>query len=261
MQRFFLPAAQARGDTLVLSDREAHHALHVVRLRPGEIVEVLDGEGARLRCETVGFARREVTLRVVQRDATPPRAWPITLIQAVPKGKTFDTIVQKATELGVHRIVPLLSQRVVAQIETDRAATKLEHWRAIAIESIKQCGSPWVPVLDPPTSFRDLLTRLGPRPEPVEGPAPLRLVASLRPDARHPRTVLDSLTGRGAGAGARPPGGGPVHMWVGPEGDFTDEELDCLQTAGVQPITLGPLVLRADTAAIYCLSILNCALT
>src|SRR5262245_51152042 len=107
MQRFFVSPDETRGETIVLSEREAHHALHVVRLRSREVVEVLNGQGERLQCEAVGFSRRAVELRVTRRETVPARAWPVTLLQAVPKGKTFDTIVQKATELGVHRIVPL----------------------------------------------------------------------------------------------------------------------------------------------------------
>lgn len=241
MQRFFLPPEETRGDSLILEDREAHHALHVVRLRPGEEVMVLNGQGERIRCETTTLTRREVRLRVIRRESLPPRPWPVTLIQALPKGKTFDTIIQKATELGAARVIPLLSQRVISQVDAERGVSKLEHWRTVAVESIKQCGSPWLPILEPPTPLPDLLARLA--------PAPLSLVASLRPNARHPRGVIAAVL-----ADTAP---GALQIWVGPEGDFTDEELDLLEKRGAQPISFGPLVLRADTAAIYALSILN----
>jgi 16S rRNA (uracil1498-N3)-methyltransferase len=244
MQRFFLPPDQTSGDLLTLEDREAHHALHVVRLRPRETVVVLNGQGERIRCEAADLERRRVRLRVIEREKVPSRDRPVTLIQAVPKGKTFDTIVQKATELGVGRIIPLLSQRVVSQIDEERGHTKLDHWRAIAIESIKQCGAPWLPALDIPISLPALL--------PVLGPAVLKIVASLRPNARHPRKVIESAFAEAAAASP-----GEIQVWIGPEGDFTDEELATLESAGVQPITLGSLVLRADTAAIYVMSILN----
>ncbi len=245
MQRFYLPPDETRGDVLTLSDREAHHALNVVRLRSSEVVMVLNGEGDLLTCETAELARREVRLRVTRRETLPPRNWPLTLIQAIPKGKTFDTIVQKATELGARRVVPLVTQRVVSQIESDRHASKVEHWRAIAIESIKQCGSPWLPEILAPIPLKACLAGLE--------PAAVGLVASLRGGAAHPWAVLEETRLR---AGATP---GPVHLWVGPEGDFTDDELDAIEAAGVRPVTLGSLVLRADTAAIYGMSVINCA--
>jgi 16S rRNA (uracil1498-N3)-methyltransferase len=241
VQRFFLPPEETRTDSLTLEEREAHHALHVVRLRPGEEVMVLNGHGERLWCETTSLTRREVHLRVTRRESCPPRPWPVTLIQALPKAKTFDTIVQKATELGAARVIPLLSQRVVSQIDAERSESKLEHWRSIAVESIKQCGSPWLPVLEAPIPLPDLLPRLG--------PAPLCLVASLRPNAQHPRGVISAIVAK-----TNP---GAVQVWVGPEGDFTDDELDLLEKRGARPVSFGPLVLRADTAAVYALSILN----
>ena len=254
MQRFYLPAAETHGETLTLSDREAHHALHVVRLRRGETVEVLNGTGERLRCETSELNRREVRLRVLARDTLPPRKWSISLVQAIPKGKTFDTILQKATELGASRIVPLLTQRVVAQIEPDRHATKLEHWNAIAIESIKQCGSPWLPTIEAPIALHPQLAASGRTDVALASPPTVRLVASLRDTAQHPWEILERLW--------RQPDGQPraIEIWVGPEGDFTDEELDAIEATGARPITLGPLVLRADTAAIYCLSVVHCAM-
>ena len=202
---------------------------------------VLNGQGERISCETASLTRRQVHLRVVRRESLAPRPWPVTLIQALPKAKTFDTIVQKATELGAARVIPLLSQRVISQIDAERGVSKLDHWRAIAVESIKQCGSPWLPTLEAPARLPELLARLA--------PASLSLVASLRPNARHPRRVITPILAKTSP--------GPVHVWVGPEGDFTDEELELLETKGVQPISFGPLVLRADTAATYALSILN----
>lgn len=248
MQRFFLPPAETASDTLTLSTREAHHALNVVRLRTGEPVVVLNGEGERLWCETAECSKREVRLRVTRRESLPARPWQFTLLQALPKGKAFDTIVQKATELGAYRIIPLLTQRVVAQVEPDRHAGKLDHWRAIAIESIKQCGSPWLPRIDSPTTLSEALTDAA-----RTRPADIRLVGSLRSSARHPRAVFDERGLRRPVPGTS----GSAEIWIGPEGDFTDEELDRIETAGAVPITFGSLVLRADTAAIYGLSILS----
>ena len=145
MHRFYLPPAQSRDDTLFLTGGEAHHAMHVLRLRQGERVVVLDGAGQELLCEALKPGPHSVQLAVVQRNRVHPLPCQITLLQAVPKGKIIEGIIQKATELGAHRIVPLLSDRVTARLDEESAADKAEKWRTVAIEAIKQCGSAWLP--------------------------------------------------------------------------------------------------------------------
>ena len=243
MHRFHLPPDQCRENVLTLSAREAHHALHVLRLRERERVVVLDGAGTELLCEVQNAGAQEVTLRVRQRQAIVRPACPVTLLQAVPKGKTMDLIVQKATELGAHRIVPILSERVVTQLDGETGARRAEKWQGAAVEAIKQCGSAWLPVVEAPVTPRAFLAR----GEPFE----LVLIASLQPEASHPRQCFDAF---GAEKG-RPPR--TVAVWVGPEGDFTPAEVNLARAGGALPITLGPLVLRSDTAAVYCLSVIN----
>src|SRR6185295_13695880 len=145
MHRFYLPPDQTRNSTPALSERESHHAVDVLRLRQGERVVVLDGAGTEYLCEVRDTNRREVSLAVVQRNTIPSLPCSITLLQAVPKAKAMDTIVQKATELGVRRVVPLLSERSVVHVDEEDAEAKAEKWRAIAIDDIKQCGSAWLP--------------------------------------------------------------------------------------------------------------------
>ena len=243
MHRFYLPPAQCAGDHLRLTDREAHHASHVLRLRNGESVTVLDGAGHVLECEVTGVARTEVALRVRTRNFLPPLPGPITLLQALPKGKIIDAIIQKAVELGVRRVIPILSERVVSQLDEDGAEGKREKWQQVAVEAIKQCGAAWLPTVATPVTLAQYLAR----PEVFD----LTLIGSLQAERRHPRACLaEYQTARG-----RPPGS--VGVWVGPEGDFTPAEVAAIEAAGAQPITLGRLVLRVETAAIYCLSILN----
>ena len=243
MHRFYLPPAQAQGQHLHLSERDAHHAIHVLRLRPGERVVVLDGAGHELLCEAQKPDREQLALTVAQRNVIPPLPCQITLLQAIPKGKIIESIIQKATELGAHRIVPVLSDRVTTQLEEENAASKLEKWRVIAIESIKQCGSAWLPQIETPITPKVFLTR----GEQYELP----LIASLQNDRRHPREYFQTFYGEKK----RLPRS--VCVWVGPEGDFTPAEMNAIKSAGALPITLGPLVLRSETAAIYCLSVLN----
>lgn len=243
MHRFFLPPEDCQGPELRLPESETHHAVHVLRLRERDRAVVLNGVGDELLCEVAAAERRSVRLRVVRRTAHPRLPYRLTLLQAVPKNKAMDWIVQKATELGAHRIVPLLSERTVAHWEGAAAAHKLTKWRAICIEAAKQCGTPWLPVLDAPLAIQAFLSRR----EPCELP----LLASLQPEARHPREPLRDFVEEHR----RLPQDAAV--WIGPEGDFTPAEINAIRSSGAAPISLGPLVLRSDTAALYCLSLLS----
>src|SRR5688572_13670902 len=157
MHRFYLPAEELSGDMLLLKGREAHHGADVLRLKPGETIEVLDGAGTRLRCGVKRASRKEVELNVHHRDVISRANYEITLVQAIVKGKTMETIVQKATELGVARIVPVQTERVVAQLDEERGQDKQDKWELTAIESIKQCGSAWLPIIDTPVSLARFL--------------------------------------------------------------------------------------------------------
>ena len=243
MHRFYLPPAQCRDNVLTLSNAEAHHALDVLRVRPGERVVVLDGAGQELLCEVQKPEGKDVKLTVVQRNNVPPLPHQITLLQAIPKGKIIESIIQKATELGAHRIVPLLSDRVVTQLDDEGAAAKAEKWQQVAIEAIKQCGSAWLPQVEAPVTPKEYLAR-GERFE-------LPLVASLQSDCRHPREYFKTFFAEKK----RLPK--TVCVWVGPEGDFTPAEMNLIKSSGALPITLGRLVLRSETAATYSLSVLN----
>lgn len=235
MRRFYLPPDEAKGDTLVLAGREAHHAAQVLRVQPGEEVTVLDGAGTRLRCEVTRVTSKEIALAVRHREQIPRPQFELTLFQAIVKGKTMETIVEKATELGVSRVVPLLTERVVSHLDSERTESKQAKWQLTAIEAIKQCGSPWLPKIDAPTKLTDVFKTL---PQ-----FDLALVASLR-GGNHPRQWIE----KGLRTGC---------VWIGPEGDFTDAELDAIEATGAKPISLGPLVLRADTAAIASLAIVR----
>ena len=243
MHRFYLPPEQCRDDVLFLTGREAHHAMQVLRVRAGERVVVLDGAGQELLCEAQKPERAQLKLTVAQRNKIPALPYQITLLQAIPKGKIIESIIQKATELGAHRIVPLLSDRVTVQLDEEDAAAKGEKWRQTAIEAIKQCGSAWLPQVEAPVSPKEYLAR----GEKFELP----LIASLQNDRRHPREYFKAFENERH----RLPE--TVCVWVGPEGDFTPAEMSAVKSAGALPITLGRLVLRSETAAVYCLSVLN----
>jgi 16S rRNA (uracil1498-N3)-methyltransferase len=243
MHRFHLPPGACNGPRLQLEGSEAHHALQVLRLKVGDPVEVLDGAGQRLQCRIESAGRHTVSLTVLERERAPEPPFGITLLPALTKGKAAETIIEKATELGAGRIVPLITERVVVRLEADEAAHKAAKWRLVAIGAMKQCGSPRLPRIEAAVPLREYLGR--------EERFDLSLVASLHPGARHPREYLAAYQ---AENGHRPRS---VSVWIGPEGDFTPAEVQAIEAAGARPITLGPNVLRADTAALYCLSVLN----
>jgi 16S rRNA (uracil1498-N3)-methyltransferase len=226
-----------------MSGREAHHARHVLRLKRGDEVTVLDGAGNEFACQIQDSDHDSLRLTILRKGSDPVPPWQITLLQAVPKGKMFESIIQKATELGVSRIVPLLSEHSVSRLDGTSAAQKAEKWQRTAIEAIKQCGSAWLPKVEPPVSPRDFLAR--------KETFDLALIASLQIGSRHARKYFREYRTR---HGRLPQS---LCIWIGPEGDFTPEEIAAAETAGALPITLGRRVLRAETAAISSLAILN----
>jgi 16S rRNA (uracil1498-N3)-methyltransferase len=243
LHRFYLPPEDCRGRSLRLDGREAHHALHVLRLKRGERVTVLDGAGNEFLCDVETTAKDSLTLAVKEKNFHPAPPCPVTLFVAIPKGKIIEDIIQKAVELGTSRIVPLLTERVVTHLDRDGAEQKREKWQQVAVEAIKQCGTAWLPKVDAPVTLKDFFAH-GEKPE-------FMLVGSLQTERRHPRVWLQEFQQR---AGRRPDSAG---IWIGPEGDFTLAELQAIESAGARPITLGNLTLRVETAAIYCLSFLN----
>src|SRR5689334_15712392 len=129
MHRFYLPPTECKSDQLILAGREAHHALHVLRLRRGDRVTILDGTGGTFLCSVENFDRDKVQLAVIEKTVAPAPPCQITLLQSLPKGKIIESIIQKATELGVARIVPILAERVVTELDEKHAERKAEKWQ------------------------------------------------------------------------------------------------------------------------------------
>lgn len=243
MHRFYLPPASRRENSLRLDGREAHHALHVLRLKRGERVTVLDGEGNEFFCEVENAAKDFLTLAVKGKKFSAAPPCPVSLFVAIPKGKIIEDIIEKAVELGAQQIVPLLTERVVTHLDAKDAEAKREKWQQAAIEAVKQCGAPWLPRVEAPVKLKEFLAR-GEKPE-------FSIVGSLQTERRHPREwILEFQRQHG-----RPPRSAGV--WIGPEGDFTLDELRAIESSGAKPVTLGSLTLRVETAAVYCLSFLN----
>ena len=240
MPRFYIQPHSWNPDKLALDSGETHHALDVLRMKAGDRATVFNGQGAEATVELAAVDKGRIVLKKISATKSSPLECQITLGQAIPKGKNMDLIVEKATELGAAAVVPLLSERTIVRGDVDELVAKRDKWQRVAIEAAKQCGQNWLPTVAKPQTPKEYF-QAGEKFD-------LMLVASLQPDSRHIKQVL-------AEAAVKRPS--RVLVLVGPEGDFTPAEMNLAKNAGCRPITLGPIILRTETAAIYCLSVLS----
>ena len=240
MPRFYIPSLAWNPERLALDATESHHAFDVLRMKAGERATVFDGEGHEAEVELLKQGKSGTELRKISLGKSAPLPCRITLAQAVPKGKNMELIIEKATELGVGAIAPLMSERTVVRGSEDDHIRKQAKWQRTAIEACKQCGQNFLPQVAQPCTPRALFER--------NERFDLMLIGSLQGDARPLKQVL-------AETGAKRPRS--VLILVGPEGDFTPAEVALAKSHGCHPITLGPIILRTETAAIYCLSVLS----
>ena len=240
MPRFYIAPHAWNPDRLALDAAEAHHAADVLRMKAGDRATVFNGEGAEAEVEIAQVSRHQVDLRRIGVHKTPPLGCRITLAQAVPKGKNMELIIEKATELGAAGIAPLLSERTVVRGSEEDHIRKQHKWQRVAIEACKQCGQNWLPKVHAPRAPKAFFDA-GERYD-------LMLIASLQSDAVPLKKLFAELEPR------RP---ASVLILIGPEGDFTPAELALAKSHGCRPVSLGPIILRTETAALYCLSVLN----
>lgn len=266
MHRFYLSPENWDSRELTLSGSEAHHARNVLRMQPGDKLVLFNGKGRELTAEIANISDHEIRLRKLHQSETEPLRCRIVLGQAIPKGKNMELIVQKAVEIGAAEIAPIISDRTIVNLDSESARHKQSKWQQIAVEAAKQCGQNWLPHVQAPKKLAEffLAVEAGVSPAPGSlsqrsrlpqqegvGQFDLRLIGSLQPDAQHLKKILETYSSE---QGHRPRS---VLMLVGPEGDFTPAELALARRNGCQPITLGPIILRVETAAIYCLSIIS----
>ena len=236
--RVFAETALAPGATATLADGAAEHVRRVLRLRAGDPVTLFNGDGHDYPGRVLALRGSRVEVEVLGRDpARPESPLALTLAQGIARGERMDLVMQKATELGVARIVPVQTSRSVVRIERDAAARKLGHWRGIVVAACEQCGRARLPAVDSPTMLAAWLAR------PAE--AGLRRL-QLDPAGR------EALAAAAAGATA-------IELLVGPEGGLDDAERDDAAAAGYLPCTLGPRVLRSETAALAAIAVLQAA--
>lgn len=225
------PATDQQG--IVLDAEESRHLVKVRRAECGATVSIFDGRGKEWLCRLITLRGKQAELEILSSHTVAPAKPAITLGIALLKGKTLDTVIQKATELGVARIALLETGHAEVKLNSDRAENRIAKYRQIAIESCKQCGNSHVPEILAPQKLDRFLSE-------ATSQKTLRLIAALTPETLSLRKAIIAN------------GGEPeaVHLLVGPEGDFSESEYEAAFGKGYQAVTLGPNVLRADTAAI-----------
>jgi 16S rRNA (uracil1498-N3)-methyltransferase len=236
LTRVYVEAALTSGRLVELPPDTASHLAKVLRARTGDELILFNGDGREFdgAVESVRGSRVSASVgdsRQVDRES--PLA--ITLVQCVPRGDRMDFIVQKATELGVARIVPVLSQRSVVRLNAGQAESKAVHWRAVAVSACEQCGRNRLPVIE---AAQPLLNYLG-ESAPNTGP----------------RLVFEPESASQVHTGLQDPSVAPIaivdaEIAIGPEGGFASEELEAFRVAGFSQVGLGPRILRTETAAI-----------
>lgn len=249
MHRFhFDPQTVSADNQVILSREESYHALKVLRLRPGDVVELLDGQGRKIRGVVASADGAGVRVALDRRASgeVPTEGPTIVLAAAVIKPERMELLVQKASELGVSRIVPMLAERSVVRMPRERWAQKTARWNKIAAEACKQSGRAQLPRVESVISPDDFWGQLE-RPGIFLIPTLATAGASL-PEALSPETVR-----------AARQAGGPIVLAVGPEGDFTPREVRLAVQKGAVPVTLGEAVMRSETAALYLVSVVQFA--
>ncbi|WP_461785155.1 16S rRNA (uracil(1498)-N(3))-methyltransferase [Prosthecobacter sp.] len=235
LPRFHLCAAAWASPHLTLTHDEAQHCSRVMRKQPGDRIEIFDGAGRVAVCEITQVSKSEVQAQITTETRVEPFQTAIHLFPALIKAEPFEWLLEKAVELGAASIQPVITERTVIHLDAAQTEKKLAKWRRHMIESAKQCHTPFVPELKAPIAFAASL----------KVQADMKLIPAL---SEHTRTLKQALPASKTAS---------VAVLIGPEGDFTNEEEAQAFSAGFVPITLGTLVLRAETAAIATLAILG----
>lgn len=240
--RIYQPVALAPGQSIELDSQATAHLTRVLRLKPGDALVVFNGDGGEYPAVLTRMERRAVVIEIgAPRAVSLESPLPIVLVQGISRGERMDYTVQKAVELGVSHIVPVITERTVVNISAERQDKRQAHWQAIVNGACEQCGRNRVPEVTPIQRFAQWLDTQpqggGPGPGDV-----LRLVLhhqatlTLTPDTPAPRAVL---------------------LLVGPEGGLSSAELAAASARGFQALRLGPRVLRTETAALVALSVIQ----
>jgi len=229
------------GETVIQSDgKDFHYLKTVLRLGEGRELRLFDGKGGEWRAVIEKYGDQSASLRILKKEAPSPPPIEITLAQSLPKSDKMDFIIQKGTELGVGRIIPFISSRSVPRPDAGRRENRLNRWRRIAAEAARQCGRSVVPEMTDILSFDEMLQH--------RGENTLGMVFWEGEEERSLKSLLQSETGRERTG---------FFIVIGPEGGFSRDETDRAVSRGFLTVTLGPRILRTETAPLTILSILQ----
>ncbi len=234
--RIYVPQALRPGLEIELPVQAGEHIARVLRMERGHPLRLFNGDGDEYTGELASLAKRSVTARVLEATPSADIESPlrITLGQGIARGEKMDWILQKATELGVARIVPLVTDRTEVKLDAERAERRMAHWEAVIASACEQCGRNRLPELAEPMKLADWAARLGDE-------AGLRLALDPQGDVR----------ARGLDVGAS------ATLVVGPEGGLSEHDLATLGQAGFRGLRLGPRILRTETAGLAALAALQ----
>lgn len=237
MPRFFCPLPLTIGATIDLPDAAAHHVF-VLRLKVGDSVTLFNGEGGAYVGILVEISKRSATaeLKVFLPEETE-LPFAVTLVQALPEGSKMDWIIEKAIELGAAGIQPLAAQRSVVKLTADRAEKKMAHWQGVIVSASEQCG-------------RNRLAHLAPLTD---------VTAWMAQQDLHKRIMLTPRADQSLADWSRHHPAQAVSILIGPEGGLTEAEEELAARQGVLPLSMGPRILRTETAGLAALAVLNAA--
>ncbi|MDD5438570.1 MAG: RsmE family RNA methyltransferase [Candidatus Omnitrophica bacterium] len=239
MSRFYVPKENVRGKTITVGGSEAKHIVKVMRLGVGDEVVIFDGTGSEYRGRIKGISPKAVAVDVIETRHVRAEDLPlVTLAQAIPKKEKMDYIVEKATELGVAGILPIVTDRTIVRFNERDRHVKVERWAALSREAAKQCGRTGLPVIQPVVLFKEAVAAA----ETYDH----CFVAYLSDDTVPLKKALKEA------------GRGHIMVFIGPEGDFSPAEIALMRsTLKAQYVSLGQRVLKSDTAGLYVLSCIN----
>jgi len=238
MHRFRCPIERTASRIELTDTTEIHHLKNVLRLKPGGKIIVFDGKGLQARGEITELKQNKCTINVSRVEEAPHKELSLILACAIPKKGKFETVIEKATELGVAAIIPLKTKRTEVDLKGERAAKKRARFVAVALNAAKQSGRADIPRIEPIASLGDCLKRL-------KGDCLLLMAGLVEP--RKPLTQIFPLEKHIK----------KIAVFIGPEGDFTDDEYALARKEGAEIVSLGEHVLKVETAALSSISFIQ----
>jgi RNA methyltransferase, RsmE family len=245
MSKFFVEQKQIENNKIVIIDEDVNHIRNVLRYKIGDNIQVCDSESIDYLCQITEFGKENIVLEILEKcDSKAEPQIEVTLFQCLPKSDKFDLIIQKCTELGVRKFVPVLGKRVIVKMEGKDELKKIQRWQKIALEAAKQCGRGKVPDVGNVVEMKKLVEKI----EKYD------IVLVAYEDSRD--VSLKKIINRVSDMFLSKSRFLSIGIVIGPEGGLEKEEVDVLKEAGAHIVGLGPRILRTETAGIVLTSII-----